>query len=61
MKFYREIFQDAPDKIVVPDYLLNREIEVIILPLSSKKEISENADQPTNELTKNPTRNVEES
>jgi len=41
MNFYCEIFQNTPDEIVVPEFLRNRTVEGIILPLKEENEHSE--------------------
>ena len=53
MNFYREIFRNAPDEIVVPEYLRNRTVELIILPLTKENEISKKSIESDDEFTKN--------
>lgn len=51
MDFYREIFKNALDKIVVPAFLHGRTVEVIILPLDEENEDSEKSTESKNEFT----------
>ncbi len=53
MNFYREIFHNAPDEIVVPEFLRNRTVEVIILPLEEENKHSEESTESKDVFTEN--------
>jgi len=51
MNFYREIFENAPDEIVVLEFLCGRTVEIIILPLNEENEDSKKSTESKDEFT----------